>query len=100
VESPAVEPPVVESPVGEEREAADGPAAGASAVQAADEADDPASGTGAVPDGAGEVRVPDSAVGNGISTTGDKADVSKGFSSYSPVGHYGPEVVEEETQRG
>ncbi|WP_328326642.1 acyltransferase [Kribbella sp. NBC_00382] len=38
--------------------------------------------------------------GNSAGTTGDKADVTKGFSSYSPVGHYVPEVVEEETQRG
>jgi acetyltransferase-like isoleucine patch superfamily enzyme len=38
--------------------------------------------------------------GNGTPTTGDKADVTMGFSSYSPVGHYVPEAVEEETQRG
>ncbi|GAA1573999.1 hypothetical protein GCM10009789_29360 [Kribbella sancticallisti] len=40
------------------------------------------------------------AAGNDRSTAGDKADVTMGFSSYSPVGHYVPEVVEEETQRG
>ncbi|MEV8378089.1 acyltransferase [Kribbella sp. NPDC056861] len=38
--------------------------------------------------------------GNTTGTTGDKADVTRGFSSYSPVGHYVPEAVEEETQRG
>jgi acetyltransferase-like isoleucine patch superfamily enzyme len=38
--------------------------------------------------------------GNGTPTTGDKADVTMGFSSYSPVGHYVPEAVEEETKRG
>ncbi len=42
----------------------------------------------------------DEQAGNGPRTTGDKADVTMGFSSYSPVGHYVPEVVEEETQRG
>ncbi|TCM40975.1 acyltransferase [Kribbella sp. VKM Ac-2568] len=95
---PPVDPPAVE-----EREAADDPAAGAGAVPAVeerDEADDAAGEARVVPDGAGEVRVPDSAAGNGLSTTGDKGDVSRGFSSYSPVGHYVPEVVEEETQRG
>jgi acetyltransferase-like isoleucine patch superfamily enzyme len=38
--------------------------------------------------------------GNGSPTSGDKADVTRGFSSYSPVGHYVPEVVGEEKQRG
>ncbi|NEA34792.1 acyltransferase [Streptomyces sp. SID13031] len=38
--------------------------------------------------------------GNSPGTTGDKADVTGGFSSYSPVGHYVPEVVEGESQRG
>jgi acetyltransferase-like isoleucine patch superfamily enzyme len=38
--------------------------------------------------------------GNTTGTTGDKAVVTRGFSSYSPVGHYVPEAVEEETQRG
>jgi acetyltransferase-like isoleucine patch superfamily enzyme len=37
---------------------------------------------------------------NDIRTGGDKADVAREFSSYSPVGHYGPDVVGEETQRG
>ncbi|MFI5713099.1 acyltransferase [Kribbella sp. NPDC051620] len=40
------------------------------------------------------------AAGNSSRTTGDKADVTRGFSSYSPVVHYVPEVAEEETQRG
>jgi acetyltransferase-like isoleucine patch superfamily enzyme len=40
------------------------------------------------------------ASGNRTRTTGDKADVTRGFSSYSPVVHYVPEVAEEETQRG
>ncbi|MDX6281576.1 MAG: hypothetical protein QOH03_2647 [Kribbellaceae bacterium] len=38
--------------------------------------------------------------GNSVGTTGDKADMTRGFSSYSPVVHYVPEVAEEETQRG
>ena len=39
--------------------------------------------------------------GNGTRTGGDRADVTKGFSSYSPVGHYVPDVVVgEEKQRG
>lgn len=38
--------------------------------------------------------------GSSTRTSGDEADVTRGFSSYSPVGHYVPEVVEEETQRG
>jgi acetyltransferase-like isoleucine patch superfamily enzyme len=38
--------------------------------------------------------------GNDARTSGDKADVTRGFSSYSPVVHYVPEVAEEETQRG
>jgi acetyltransferase-like isoleucine patch superfamily enzyme len=42
----------------------------------------------------------DTPMGNDVRTTGDRADVTRGFSSYSPVGHYVPEVVEEETQRG
>jgi acetyltransferase-like isoleucine patch superfamily enzyme len=92
--------PLVDPPVVEERETADSAAAGADVVPAVDEADHPPAGARGVPDGAGEVRVPESAAGNGMSTTGDKADVSRGFSSYSPVGHYVPEVVEEETQRG
>jgi hypothetical protein len=37
---------------------------------------------------------------NDLSTGGDKADVDRGFSSYSAVGHYVPEAVGEETQRG
>jgi acetyltransferase-like isoleucine patch superfamily enzyme len=37
---------------------------------------------------------------NDIRTGGDKADVAREFSSYSPAGHYGPDVVGEETQRG
>ncbi|HEY0616827.1 MAG TPA: acyltransferase [Kribbella sp.] len=42
----------------------------------------------------------DAPSGNGSSTNGDKADVTEGFSSYSPVGHYVPDVVGEEIQRG
>jgi acetyltransferase-like isoleucine patch superfamily enzyme len=38
--------------------------------------------------------------GNGSPTSGDKASETEGFSSYSPVGHYVPEVVGEDTQRG
>ncbi|WBQ07514.1 acyltransferase [Kribbella sp. CA-293567] len=38
--------------------------------------------------------------GNTAGTTGGKADDTRGFSSYSPVGHYVPEAVEEEKQRG
>jgi len=49
--------------------------------------------------GARGVRA-DSPVGNGSPTSGDKASETEGFSSYSPVGHYVPDVVEEETQRG
>jgi len=51
-------------------------------------------------DSEGDPAGGDAPSGNGVSTTGDKADVTRGFSSYSPVGHYVPEVVEEETQRG
>jgi len=47
------------------------------------------------PDGSG-----DPPMGNGSPTSGDKASETEGFSSYSPVGHYVPEVVGEETQRG
>jgi acetyltransferase-like isoleucine patch superfamily enzyme len=49
--------------------------------------------------GARGVRA-DSPVGNGSPTSGDKASETEGFSSYSPVGHYVPDVVEEEIQRG
>lgn len=42
----------------------------------------------------------DTRAGNGSSTGGDEPDETEGFSSYSPVGHYVPEVVEEESQRG
>jgi carbonic anhydrase/acetyltransferase-like protein (isoleucine patch superfamily) len=51
----------------------------------------------------GEVAEGDSGApsGNGSPTSGDKADVTRGFSSYSPVGHYVPDVVVgEEKQRG
>ncbi|GAA0923791.1 hypothetical protein GCM10009554_02120 [Kribbella koreensis] len=44
--------------------------------------------------------VEEDARGNSVGTTGDKADMTRGFSSYSPVVHYVPEVAEEETQRG
>ncbi len=36
----------------------------------------------------------------GVQRTDEQADPTRGFSSYSPVRHYVPEVVEEETQRG
>jgi acetyltransferase-like isoleucine patch superfamily enzyme len=39
-------------------------------------------------------------VGNRTSTTGDAAPDAEGFSSYSPVGQYVPEVVGEESPRG
>ncbi|MDX6262592.1 MAG: hypothetical protein QOH84_4280 [Kribbellaceae bacterium] len=52
------------------------------------------------PPSAKEKSADDTPMGNDVRTTGDKADVTRGFSSYSPVGHYVPEVVEEETQRG
>lgn len=37
---------------------------------------------------------------NGVRAAADQAEGTRGFSSYSPVGHYVPEVVEEERQRG
>ncbi|MEU4395738.1 acyltransferase [Kribbella sp. NPDC023855] len=37
---------------------------------------------------------------DGVQRAGDDEDPTRGFSSYSPVGHYVPGVVEEETQRG
>ena len=52
------------------------------------------SGDSAVP------PAPQAPVGNSVPTVGDKADVTMDFSSYSPVGHYVPDVVEEESQRG
>ncbi|GAB3833651.1 acyltransferase [Kribbella italica] len=39
-------------------------------------------------------------VGNRTSTTGDAPPSAEGFSSYSPVGQYVPEVVGEESPRG
>ncbi len=39
-------------------------------------------------------------VGNRTSTTGDAPSGAEGFSSYSPVGQYVPEVVGEESPRG
>ncbi|GAB2606173.1 acyltransferase [Kribbella endophytica] len=39
-------------------------------------------------------------VGNRTSTTGDAPSSAEGFSSYSPVGQYVPEVVGEESPRG
>ena len=59
-----------------------------------------AGGSGAAGGSEGAGGSGDSPAGNGSHTSGDKADETRGFSSYSPVGHYVPEVVGEETQRG
>jgi hypothetical protein len=47
-----------------------------------------------------EETADDASTGDDPGTTGERADATRGFSSYSPVGHYVPEAVEEETQRG
>jgi acetyltransferase-like isoleucine patch superfamily enzyme len=57
----------------------------------------PAGGCG---EAGGSPECDDAPPGNGSSNGGDNADVTEGFSSYSRVGHYVPEVVGEETQRG
>lgn len=46
------------------------------------------------------VEAADSTEDSGVQGSSDDADPTRGFSSYSPVGHYVPGVVEEETQRG
>jgi acetyltransferase-like isoleucine patch superfamily enzyme len=56
--------------------------------------------------GTGEERVDrplsggDAPSSNNSPTDSDKAEVAREFSSYSPVGHYVPDVVGEETERG
>ncbi|GAA1622079.1 hypothetical protein GCM10009744_06630 [Kribbella alba] len=72
--------------------------AGARAVPAG--GSDAAGGSGDSGEAGGPADGGDAPSGNGSSTNGDKADVTKGFSSYSPVGHYVPDVVGEEIQRG
>jgi acetyltransferase-like isoleucine patch superfamily enzyme len=64
-----------------------GEAAGPGGAADAGQAGDPAQGGGAPS-------------AEGSCTSGDKADVTEGFSSYSRVVHYVPEVVGEESQRG
>jgi acetyltransferase-like isoleucine patch superfamily enzyme len=69
------------------------PAGGSDAARGSGDSGDPGEAGGPADGG-------DAPSGNGSSTNGDKADVTEGFSSYSPVGHYVPDVVGEEIQRG